>query len=94
MSAAIVSCFYCLFDEQRQLRQHGRERRVIVTVDEEVVAQREQHVGVGLDREAPQQLREARLHVRWAQGEELLELIGDEQGLRVTRSPPRPRPRS
>ena len=70
-----------------QLREDRGQSRVFVTVDQEVVAHREQHVHVGFNSETPEEVREARLYIRSAECEQLLELVHDDQGVVVFRAP-------
>ncbi len=56
-------------------------------MEEEVVAHREQHVDVGLERQPSQKLGEALLHLGRVLREQLLELIDDQQSLVVLPAP-------
>lgn len=58
-----------------------------MAVKQEVVAHGQQDVGVGLDREATEQLGKARLLFGRVQREQLLELIEDQHGLGVALAP-------
>ena len=67
----------------------GPQALLLAAAEEEVVAQRQQDVDLGLLREPPEERGEACLHLRSVQGEELLELVHDDEGF-VALLPPTP----
>ena len=69
--------------EQREVAQHRCERLVRVAVDQEVVPEGQDHVGIGLEHEAREELRERPLDRRRILREQLLELIDDDERVLV-----------
>jgi len=63
------------------------QRPVLLAAQQEVVPDREQDVDVRLEDETREQGREARLHIGWIQGEQLLELVDDDQRFGMVTSP-------
>ena len=66
--------------ERREVVEDGPQAVLLAATEEEVVAQRQQDVDVGLLREASEERREACLHLRSVQRIELLELVHDDEG--------------
>jgi len=58
-----------------------------VAVKQEVIAHHEQHVHVGFCGKSAEQVREARLQLQPTERKQLLELIRDDQCLRVLLAP-------
>ena len=75
--------------ERREVAEDRPQPVLLAAAEQEVVAQRQQDVDLGLLREAAEERREACLHLRRVQGEELLELVHDDEGL-VALLPPAP----
>ena len=75
--------------ERRQRVEDGREGLERVAAHQEVVAQRQEDVDVGLAREPPEESGESRLRLRRVEREELLELVDDEKGVLVGPPPAR-----
>ncbi len=59
-----------------------------LTLQQEIVAERQQDVNVGLEHESSQQLRKPALHIDPVQREQFLCLIDDEERVLVTLAPP------
>jgi hypothetical protein len=73
--------------KRREVLESVAQALVLTAPEEEVVAQRKQHVDVGLLDEPAQQGGEARLHLGSVQGEQLLELVHDNERLAALLSP-------
>lgn len=69
-----------------EVREGGGERLVCVAAKEEVVPQRQDHVDVGVEDQPSQQASESVLHLGWIEGEQLLELIHDDEHVLVGRA--------
>ena len=72
---------------RRQLRKDRREALEPVAVKEKVIAHRQQHVNVCVERDSSEQLRELLLNLGWTLGEQLLELIEDQQRFTLLATP-------
>jgi hypothetical protein len=73
--------------QRGQLAQHRGQGLLLAATDEEVVPQGEQDMDVGLGGQTPQERGEALLHLRRVQGEQLLELVHDEERFPVAPPP-------
>ena len=69
--------------ERRELREDGRERFMLLAVEQKVVPQRQEHVNVRLESEPAEKLGEGALDFGEVLGEELFELVDDDERLLV-----------
>ena len=72
--------------ERREVHEHGAQALVLAATEEKVVAEGEQDVQVGLG-QSPEQVGEPPLNVGRVQGEQLLELVHDEERLLASSAP-------
>ena len=59
-----------------------------MTEEEEIVPHGEQDKDVGFEDKTPEKISKPRLHLGWVLGEQLLELVDNQQRLFVSLSPP------